>query len=193
MKEVYNLPDAKLEYYLSFIAKEEATKLFKELLQETAWQQDKITLFGKTHLQPRLTALFSSEAKTYTYSGIKMEPVVFPPKVLYIKNAIEKVSAANFNTCLVNLYRYGSDSNGWHADDEKELGKNPVIASLSLGAIRKFKLKHNFQKDQKIDFMLQPGSLLLMKGSTQHYWKHQIPKTKKAVGQRINLTFRNIK
>ncbi|MGG7036933.1 MAG: alpha-ketoglutarate-dependent dioxygenase AlkB family protein [Flavobacterium sp.] len=112
---------------------------------------------------------------------------------MYIKNEIEELTGEHFTTVLLNLYRDGKDSNGWHADDEKELGRNPVIASVSFGAERSFHLQHNLLKDQKLKITLEHGSLLLMKGSTQHFWKHQVPKTSKRVGARINLTFRIIK
>ena len=110
-----------------------------------------------------------------------------------IKSEVEKVAETTFSTVLLNKYRDGKDSNGWHADNEKELGLNPIIASVSFGAERVFQLKHNFDKDQKQSIILQHGSLLLMKGTTQHFWKHQIPKTAKTIGSRINLTFRLIK
>ena len=108
-----------------------------------------------------------------------------------IKKKVEKISESSFNACLANLYRDGKDSNGWHADNEKELGKNPIIASLSFGATRTFKLKH-LQTNEKIDIELTTGSLLIMGGEMQHYWKHQIPKTKKFKAPRINLTFRKL-
>jgi alkylated DNA repair dioxygenase AlkB len=113
--------------------------------------------------------------------------------LVFIKNEIEEICLENFTTVLLNLYRDGKDSNGWHADNEKELGKNPVIASVSFGAERAFHLQHNSIKDAKQKIILEHGSLLLMKGTTQHFWKHQIPKTKKPIDERINLTFRIIK
>jgi alkylated DNA repair dioxygenase AlkB len=112
---------------------------------------------------------------------------------MYIKNEIEEICQENFTTVLLNLYRDGKDSNGWHADNEKELGRNPIIASLSFGAERSFHLKHNSISDAKLKITLENGSLLLMKGETQHFWKHQIPKTAKPIGSRINLTFRILK
>ncbi len=193
MVHQFDLPDSKLIYYERFLDAHRANSLFEKLFNEIKWQQDKITLFGKTHLQPRLTALFSVKEKTYTYSGITMHPQVFPDYLHSLLIELNKEFDTNFNTCLANLYRDGADSNGWHADNEKELGKNPIIASISLGELRKFKIKHNTLKNEKLDFWLVPGSLLLMAGETQHYWKHQIPKTKKSVKPRINLTFREIK
>ena len=121
-----------------------------------------------------------------------MHPYEFSNELLKIKLKVEKVIESNFTTCLANLYRDGKDSNGWHADNEKELGRNPIIASVSFGAERLFKLKHRDFKNTKKDLVLQNGRLLIMRGKTQHKWLHQIPKTKKDVGKRINLTFRII-
>ena len=175
------------------ISGEKAFELFTKLKTEIPWQQDKITVFGQTHLQPRLTALFGNDGKTYSYSNIIMQPHKWNPLLVFIKNEIEEICLENFTTVLLNLYRDGKDSNGWHADNEKELGKNPVIASVSFGAERAFHLQHNSIKDAKQKIILEHGSLLLMKGTTQHFWKHQIPKTKKPIDERINLTFRIIK
>ena len=152
-----------------------------------------LLFFGKTHPQPRLTCLFGNEGKPYSYSNIVMQPHHWNPLLMFIKNEIEEVCLENFTTVLLNLYRDGKDSNGWHADNEKELGRNPVIASVSFGAERSFHLQHNTITDAKLKITLENGSLLLMKGETQHFWKHQIPKTAKTLQSRINLTFRIIK
>lgn len=189
----FNLPDAEIVYYPHFFNREKADALFAALKSDIPWQQDQITVFGKTHPQPRLTALFGNQGKAYSYSGIVMQPHPWNALLTYIKEAIEAVSGENFTTVLLNQYRDGRDSNGWHADNEKELGRNPVIASVSFGAARTFQLKHNSDKTLKQNILLEHGSLLLMKGSTQHFWKHQIPKTAKPIGTRINLTFRIIK
>lgn len=187
------LKDADVCYYPGFILKEESQHYYNVLLSETNWQQDNITVFGKTYKQPRLTALYGSNEKPYSYSNISMHPHQFTDALLEIKERIETMLAKNFTTCLLNLYRDGQDSNGWHADNEKELGKNPVIASVSFGASRVFHLKHRHIPGLKHKLNLESGSLLVMKGKTQHYWLHQIPKTKKKVEPRINLTFRIIK
>ncbi|WP_394750421.1 alpha-ketoglutarate-dependent dioxygenase AlkB family protein [Spongiimicrobium salis] len=187
-----DLPDATIDYYPAFFSQQEADSLFLEIKGQTPWQQDDITVFGKTYPQPRLTALYSSNGKPYSYSNIIMNPHAFTPSLLTIKRKIETVSPALFTTCLLNLYRNGQDSNGWHADDEKALGTNPIIASVSLGEERFFKLKHKKQPHLKFKLLLEHGSLLLMQGSTQHHWLHQIPKTAKPVKERINLTFRVI-
>lgn len=189
---IFDLPDAEIIYFPVFLSKEEANSLFLELLENTPWQQDEITVYGKKHLQPRLTVLYGNEGKPYSYSNITMQPHNWTLTLQKIKSLVESVSGTNFTTVLLNYYRDGNDSNGWHADNEKELGINPVIASLSLGAERNFQLKHNTDTSQKKNIILENGSLLLMKGTTQHFWKHQVPKTAKNIGSRINLTFRVI-
>ncbi len=188
-----DLKDAEISYDEHFLSHNEASTYFDVLRKETDWQQDRIKVFGKEYDQPRLTALFADNKNPYTYSNVTMHPTPFSPVLLDIKSKIEKKLDQKFTTCLLNLYRNGQDSNGWHADNEKELGKNPVIASVSLGAERLFHMKHRTDKTQKLRLNLAHGSLLVMSGSTQHHWLHQIPKTKKNVGERINLTFRIIK
>ena len=188
-----NLPDSEIIYYPHFFDKKEADFIFNQLINDITWQQDYITVYGKTYPQPRLTALYGNERKSYSYSNITMQPHSWTPFLQKIKTLVENVSDTNFTTVLLNQYRDGKDSNGWHADNEKELGINPVIASVSFGAERNFQLKHNTESSLKKSIILTHGSLLLMKGKTQHFWKHQIPKTAKPVGLRINLTFRLIK
>lgn len=189
----YELPDADLSYYANFFTEKESTEYYALLLNEIAWRQDDIKVFGKVYKQPRLTALYADNQKPYSYSNITMFPEQFNNTLIKLKNKIEENSGHLFTTCLLNLYRDGNDSNGWHADNEKELGKNPVIASLSFGQARFFHLKHRTDKSQRLKILLESGSLLLMQGSTQHYWLHQIAKTKRKVKPRINLTFRYIK
>lgn len=191
-KEVFNLQDALLIYYPDFFETEEADELFFYLNNEIPWQHDQIKVFGKIYDQPRLTALFADNEKSYSYSNITMHPHAFEGKLLNIKQKVEKAAELKFTTCLLNLYRNGQDSNGWHADDEKELGEFPQIASVSFGATRKFKMRRKDNHKEKFELELTHGSLLLMLGKTQAFWQHQIPKTKKAVEKRINLTFRII-
>ena len=186
------LPDADIRYYPNFIKYQDATALLDRLLYETDWKEESITLFGKKYKQPRLTAWYGEEQMNYSYSGINMVAVPFTPTLLKIRSLVEYFTNETFNSVLLNLYRDGDDSNGWHSDDEKELGKDPVIASLSLGAVRKFKLKYRLDSTIRYDISLGHGSLLLMKAETQHFWKHQIPKSKKVDQARINLTFRRI-
>ena len=189
---VFDVPDASIIYYPNFFSTEEATILFDTLQKEIPWQQDDIKVYGKVYPQPRLTVLFGNEGKSYSYSNITMHPHKWSPLLMSIKEKVEKTTEAIYSTVLLNYYRDGKDSNGWHADNEKELGTNPIIASLSFGAERMFQLKHNAIPNQKINIPLAHGSLLVMKGTTQHFWKHQIPKTTKPIGSRINLTFRII-
>lgn len=188
-----HLPDSEIIYFPDFFQKSESDAIFELLKKDISWQQDTITVFGKKHLQPRLTALYGNEGMSYSYSNIKMQPNPWTPLLQNIKSKVESVAQAKFTTVLLNYYRDGRDSNGWHADNEKELGLNPIIASLSFGAARIFKLKHNVNHDLKQNVLLEHGSLLVMGGTTQHNWKHQIPKTSKPIGPRINLTFRTIK
>lgn len=192
-KIVFNLPNAEIEYYPHFFTLDKANLLFEKLKNEIPWQQDEIKVFNKMHQQPRLTALFGNDGKPYGYSNIVMQPHPWSPILTHIKEEIETVCNENFTTVLLNLYRNGKDSNGWHADNEKELGRNPSIASVSFGATRPFYLKHNTIENQKLKIDLHHGSLLIMKGETQHFWKHQIAKTAKPINARINLTFRIIK
>ncbi|MEP2937078.1 MAG: alpha-ketoglutarate-dependent dioxygenase AlkB [Gilvibacter sp.] len=187
-----NLKDAQVSYYPNFLSLVEAHNLYTELLQKTPWQQDDIKVFGKVYKQPRLTALYGSNTKPYSYSGITMHPMPFTPALLSVKKKAEALAGVCFTTALLNHYRDGQDSNGWHSDDEPELGQNPVIASVSLGAKRPFKLRPKANKAATQKIWLEHGSLLLMAGSTQHYWQHQLPKSTVIKEPRINITFRVI-
>lgn len=189
----FNLPDADIILFDKFFTKTECEKLYKNLIEKINWQQYTIKMFGKILNQPRLTAFYGEENKPYAYSGIKLTPNPWTEDLLFIKSRITKVAQINFSSVLLNYYRNGQDSMGWHSDDEKELGQNPVIGSVSFGETRLFQLRHLTRKDlKKVDIKLTNGSFLLMKGPTQHYWEHQIPKTSKQLKPRINLTFRTI-
>lgn len=190
--DLSHYPDCYLRYIPDFLNSDKASSLFKQLISEVPWQSDTITVFGKTYDQPRLTALFGESGKPYTYSGITMNPHPFTAVLSDLKQQVETECHATFTSVLLNLYRNGQDSNGWHADNERELGPEPTIASVSLGSSRYFHLRHRNLKDQKIKLLLEPGSLLIMGGKTQEKWLHQIPKTKMPVEPRINLTFRKI-
>ena len=159
---------------------------------ELQWQQDEISMFGKKYNVPRLQAWYADPGKAYSYSGIKMKTFDWHPLLIELKEKIELQTGYLFNSVLANYYRDGQDSNGWHSDNEKELGPNPIIASISLGAERNFHIKHRNDKESKMKLILQNGSLLTMYGAMQHHWLHQIAKTKRPVGPRINLTFRLI-
>lgn len=191
VKREIEVADAELIMYDYFFNIKESKELFEALKNKIDWQQDEIKIFGKVHLLPRLTAWYGTKA--YAYSGIQMQPKEFTEELIIIKNRVEEATNLRFNSCLINYYRDGKDSMGWHQDDEKELGKNPAIASISFGQERPFQLKHIKNKAlKKIDIPLTDGSLLIMKGTTQHFWQHKIPKTTKQIGERINLTFRKI-
>jgi alkylated DNA repair dioxygenase AlkB len=187
------LKDSHVIYYPQFFVARYASEAFQKLIKVTPWQQDDIKIFGKVYPQPRLTALYGENEKSYSYSGITMLPKPFTPLLKEIKTKVEAETKVLFTTVLLNLYRDGKDSNGWHSDNEKELGVNPVIASVSFGARRRFHLKHREDKSLKYSMFLDPGSLLVMQGETQHHWLHQLPKSKKITEPRINLTFRIIK
>lgn len=188
-----DVPNAEICHISNFLSAKECEELYQTFLSKSNWRQDQITLFGKTHKVPRLTAFYGEKKAIYTYSGIEMKAHSWFDELLQLKQKVDVECESKFTSCLLNLYQSGQDSNGWHQDNEKELGPNPEIASVSLGGTRLFKLKHITRKDlQTITIPLEAGSLLLMKGETQHYWKHCIPKTKKPVSPRINLTFRKI-
>jgi len=187
----FDIPDAKVTFYEKFFSSAKSDQLLDRLTDEIKWQQDEIKMFGKVHQVPRLTAYYGDPELSYTYSGIRMSPHPWNEDLLYIKSKIEDQANVSFTSVLLNLYRSGQDSMGWHQDNEKELGVNPTIASVSFGATRTFQMKHIHRLDEpKVNIPLTGGSFLLMEGVTQHFWKHQIAKTKKVISPRINLTFR---
>ncbi|MCJ7467007.1 MAG: alpha-ketoglutarate-dependent dioxygenase AlkB [Maribacter sp.] len=192
-KIALQLPNSDIVYYPNFLDLPLADYYFAIFKKTIAWQQDDIKVFGKVYRQPRLTALYADNGKPYSYSNLSMRPRDFTDDLLQIRQKVETLSHVRFTHCLLNLYRDGQDSNGWHADNEKSLGKNPIIASVSLGQERSFHLKHKTDPSCHHKMILAHGSLLMMQGETQQYWLHQIPKTKKVIGERINLTFRVIK
>lgn len=191
--EHLKMKDAEITLYRQIFSRKESNQFLSDINTKTPWRQDSIKIFGKTILLPRLTAWYGDQGKSYTYSGIPMNPEPWTDELIYIKSAIEEYTDVKFNSVLLNLYRDGNDSVAWHSDDEDELGENPVIASLSLGSERKFMFKHKYSKELKAEIALTHGSVLIMKGPTQRFWHHQLPKTTKKVSLRINLTFRVIK
>ena len=166
-----------------------ADDVFDEVMREVDWEARSIILFGRETPQPRLAAWYGDEP--YTYSNLTLEARPLPPSLDRLRTRCEELLGARFNSVLANLYRDGADSMGAHADDERELGTDPVIASLTLGAMRTFRMRHR-STGEKVDIDLEPGSLLLMRGPMQHFWTHEIPKTRRPVGPRINLTYRFI-
>ena len=190
---LYDLPDADMALFENFFTNQESEKLHQNLIENIQWRQDKIKMFGKLIDQPRLTAFYGNTNKDYSYSGIVMKPIEWNEDLLFIRKRVEEAAKIQFTSLLLNYYRDGKDSMGWHSDDEKELGQNPVIGSVSFGESRVFQMRHKFRKDiKKVDIALTNGSFLLMKGATQHFWQHQIPKTNRELESRINLTFRDI-
>lgn len=179
-------------YIPNFYKKAIADDLLKVLKNSIEWKQESMNMYGKEVKFPRLTAWYGDDDKPYSFSGIKLEPLSWTKELVQIKDDIEPICKTSFNSVLLNLYRDGNDSISWHTDAEKELGRNPIIASVNFGAERVFQLKH-VHTQEKIEILLQHGSLLVMMGELQHYWKHQVPKSKKVTLPRINLTFRVIR
>jgi alkylated DNA repair dioxygenase AlkB len=186
------MPDADVVFYPGFYSSEENELFFQTLMQKIVWKSEHIQIAGRKVLLPRLTAWYGDEGKVYHYSGITVHPVGWTDLLRQIKSRVETVAETSFNSVLLNLYPNEQASVSWHSDDEPELGVNPVIASVSFGVARNFQLKHKHLPDERREILLTPGSLLLMRGTTQHFWKHRIPKTTKPHGPRINLTFRVI-
>lgn len=187
------IPDAEVYYLGDLGIATESDLAMHRLIADTPWRQDDIVVWGKTYAQPRLVAWYGDPASCYTYSGISLNPLPWTALLSEIRRRVEKVTEASFNSVLLNYYRDNRDSMGFHSDDEPELGPRPVIASLSLGEERAFVMKHKTNRIAKpVRFKLASGSLLLMKGETQRYWKHGISKETRPCGPRINLTFRKI-
>ena len=183
--------DLEIDLYQDKRLEEKKDLWFKSCLHDLNWETGFIKIFGKTHQIPRLQAWYADNEIEYTYSGKKLQRHNWNNLLLEIKEKIENITSFKFNSVLANLYRDGNDSMGLHSDDEKELGKKPVIASLSLGETREIYFKH---KNKKLNLIIPQasGQLMVMHGKTQEYWKHEIKKTKKIKKPRINLTFRNI-
>jgi alkylated DNA repair dioxygenase AlkB len=187
------LPDAQISYSPLFLSPDEADRYLKTLQHSLQWRQDQIRLFGRTVAIPRLQAWYGDSGLTYRYSGLQLTAQPWTPALQTLRARIEQYSGHHFNAVLANLYRNGQDSMGWHADDEAELGPNPVIASLSLGQARTFRLRHRSDKKLQHSLELEHGSLLLMAGTTQHHWQHALPKRSRLHQPRLNLTFRLIR
>ena len=178
-------------YTDSLIPTEKSEFFLLQLSKNIQWKNDESVIFGKHYITRRKTAWYGDRPFNYTYSKIKRTALPWTDELLEIKHIVENYEAVKFNSCLLNFYHDGDDGMGWHSDNEKELIKNGVIASISLGAERKFSFKHKKNKE-KIDLILGNGSLLVMKEQIQNHWMHQLPKSKKVREPRINLTFRTI-
>jgi alkylated DNA repair dioxygenase AlkB len=183
--------DGLVNYYGKILAYQEANQYLKMLMQNILWKNDEVILFGKHIVTKRKTAWYGDSDYLYTYSNITKQALPWTKELSGLKQMVEEFAGVKFNSCLLNLYHNGDEGMGWHSDDEESLGKNNTIASLSLGAERKFLFKHK-QTKQIISFILEHGSLLIMKDATQRNWLHSLPKSKNIVQPRINLTFRTI-
>lgn len=183
--------DGEVFYHADFFTSKQSQDFLRILTDEIPWKHDEVVLFGKVIQTRRKVAWYANDAKPYTYSGRTKIGLVWTPTLLSIKNAIEEKANTSFNGCLMNYYHDGNDGASWHADDEKSILPNSRIASISLGAARKFEFKHK-QTQEKVSLELAHGSLLLMQGTTQSHWIHQLPKSKKITETRLNLTFRQM-
>lgn len=180
-----------IEYIPGFIDSKISRELFDHLMNNSNWNQGEIKMFGKRIAIPRLEAFYADDGLNYHYSGQKLKTNLFTTELDFLRDKIQSYCNHTFNSVLLNLYQDENDSNGWHSDNEKELGDNPLIASLSLGESRRFEFRHNLS-GEKFVLELSDGDLLIMGGELQHFWKHRIPKIKSAKKARINLTFRQI-
>lgn len=189
--QVIPLRNGELLYYPHFFASEVADNYFRLLISQIDWKQEGMMMYGKPVLFPRLMAWYGDVGSSYAFSGKRYEPAAWTKELLQMRELVSTPAGVIFNSVLLNRYRNGNDSMGWHADDEPELGRDPVIASVNFGATRRFMFRHQ-QAGLKYELNLTHGSLLIMRGSLQHHWQHQVPKTAKPMGERINLTFRVI-
>jgi alkylated DNA repair dioxygenase AlkB len=191
-----HLDPALFAHYPHFLAEHEADQALDRCWLELEWSQRTITLFGRRVMQPRLIAWYGDPEAVYRYSGLKLEPLLWHPLLLELKARIENLTGGRFNSVLANAYRNGRDSMGWHSDDENELGLRPLIASLTLGAPRRFLLRLKSRpkgvRSATTALSLEHGSLLLMKGDSQQCYQHALPRTRRPVGLRINLTYRQV-
>jgi alkylated DNA repair dioxygenase AlkB len=191
--ECVSLPDAEVRLWRGALAAQESAALFAALLGGIDWRTEEVLIFGQRRRVPRLVAWHGDPDAHYTYSGTAHEPSPWTAELSQVRARVEALTLRRFNSVLLNRYRDGRDGMGWHADDEPELGRDPAIASVSLGAPRRFVLRHRRRKDLLCNIELRPGDVLLMSGPTQHHWVHALPKTSRPVAERLNLTFRCIR
>ena len=184
------LPGGHLRLWEGFLPTADAESLLGALWKDVAWEQYYVRIAGREIPSPRLSAWYGVEGARYRYSGVTYEPLPLLPDLELVRQRLENCVGVPFNSVLANAYRTGADSMGWHSDDEPELGPRPVIASVSLGAVRRFRLKHRDPAVESFALDLPPGSLLVMEGDTQTHWRHAIPKTRRPVSLRLNLTYR---
>ncbi len=183
--------DGEVIYHGVIFNKNKADQFLSSLIKEIPWQQDEFVIFGKRMLTPRKVAWIANKDFAYTYSNATKIALPWTVGLHIIKQEVEQITGCSFNSCLLNLYENGEQGVSWHSDDEAALGEQPIIASVSFGALRKFSFKHKNNK-QKIDINLEHGSLIMMQGNTQRHWQHAILKSKKILKPRISLTFRTI-
>ncbi|MFY9795060.1 MAG: alpha-ketoglutarate-dependent dioxygenase AlkB [Candidatus Nitrosopolaris sp.] len=183
--------DGTVHYYPNVLTHDDANRYFDLLLQKIVWENDEVVIFGKHIVAKRKVAWYGDSDYLYTYSNTTKQALVWTKELLELKQIVEKPTETKFNSCLLNLYHSGNEGIGWHSDDEESLEPNSTIASLSLGAQRKFSFKHK-QTKQTISLVLEHGSLLIMKDATQTYWLHTLLESKAISGPRINLTFRTM-
>jgi alkylated DNA repair dioxygenase AlkB len=181
--------DGTVNYYGPVLDPGGAQRYYEALLQHVPWKNDEVIVFGKHHVTARKVAWFGDPGLAYTYSGTTREPLAWNAELLELKALVERLTGARFNSCLLNLYHHGGEGMGWHSDDEKSLGRDTAIASLSFGAEREFRFKHKLLP-ATARVLLEHGSLLVMKDATQTHWLHSIPQSRKILTSRINLTFR---
>ena len=183
--------DGEAIYHGLVLNRNQCNAYYQKLLNEIPWENDQAIVFGKHYITKRKVAWFGDKEYNYKYSGVTKQAYIWTPELLELKKKIEEISETTYNSCLLNLYHNGEEGMAWHSDGEKTLLDNGTIASVTLGAERKFSFKHKETK-QRIDIVLENGSLLLMKGTTQKNWLHRLPPTKRVHSSRINLTFRTI-
>ncbi|MBO69171.1 MAG: alpha-ketoglutarate-dependent dioxygenase AlkB [Acidiferrobacteraceae bacterium] len=184
---------ADIEYVPRFLSREEADELTETLKLKVPWRQPKVRIFGSLYPCPRLAASYGDQRAIYQYSGVTNYPLMWLTELSELRCRIENYTEDSFNSVLVNCYRTGLDSMGWHRDNEPELGIDPVIASITLGSSRRFVMRHCKRRDvSRLEVSLENGSLLIMRGQTQSLWQHTVPKTRMTTGLRLNLTFRNV-
>lgn len=182
--------DGIVNYLGPILSHREAGDYYDRLLSEVPWKNDELFLFGKHIITARKVAWYGDSDFSYTYSGTTKQALPWSPELTKLKSLVEKLTGTTFNSCLLNLYHDGNEGMAWHSDDEKSLQKDGAIASISLGAEREFRFKHK-RLPETARILLENGSLLVMKGTTQTHWLHSIPKTKRIQTPRINLTFRS--
>lgn len=187
------LPNAELALWPQWLSVSVADEWLTLLTEQTPWQQPQVRIFGRHVAVPRLVAWYGDAEASYRYSGLTHQPLPWTPLLAQIRAQVEQAAGQSLNGVLLNYYRHGQDSMGWHSDDEAELGVNPLIASLNLGGTRRFDLRRKGQNRIEHSLDLQHGSLLVMRGATQHHWQHQVAKTRASCAPRLNLTFRLIK